>query len=151
MTFRTEGSKYQQTKDLDIKEIAKLVRADLAAAQKDGRITRDARLSVKIKRYSGGQDMTVTAKYPYPIRVSSEVTEAQREEGLSWPWLVRRVVVNKEACEAIMAEYNYDDSDAQSDYFNVNFYAHTSEEGTAEGEAVESSTQERFLASLGAA
>lgn len=126
---KTVGSKYEAVQELDIKEIAKLVRADIAAAQKDGDLTPDAKFSVKISRFSGGQSMTVEASYPYSVRVSDVREAEQRDAGFIYPWMPRHVVANKEACEAIMAAYNYDNCDAMSDYFDVNFYAHTREKG----------------------
>jgi hypothetical protein len=50
------GSKYEETKDLDIAEVAKLVRKDLAA------LKLPVKPSVRISRYSGGQSLDVHLK-----------------------------------------------------------------------------------------
>ena len=56
---REQGAKYEETQDLDIAGVAKLVRADIKAAKKDGNLPAAMKVSVKISRYSMGQSLTV--------------------------------------------------------------------------------------------
>jgi hypothetical protein len=120
----TRGTKYEATKGLDIKAIAKLVRGDLAAAVADGDLPAGSSASVRIQRYSGGQSITVELAIPGPFRRSPEQTEASRARGLLKPWLTRAAYAAEGVVEAILATYNFDRSDSQSDCFNVRFYSH---------------------------
>lgn len=106
------GNRYQRNQD--IVKIAKLVRQDIKEAVSNGRLP-NAKYSVRTKRYAGGQSMLV------------EVLDA----GLpTWNYIdrdcagnqVRRAVNDR--VENLMAAYNYDGSDSQTDYFHVNFYTH---------------------------
>lgn len=117
----TEGSKYQATSDLDITEIAKLVRTDLKAAQVAGTLPADATFAVRISRFSGGQslDVDITGMSDAWIYVDPSEQHGRVDE-----------IFTAEAREAtrtaarIVNAYNYDGSDIQSDYFNVRFYGH---------------------------
>jgi hypothetical protein len=120
------GSRYER--GLDVAEIAKRVRADIKAAVKSGELPA-AKYSVRIARFSGGRSLDVTIdQVPFPIvneeRIKQDVLEPHayhdRTLGLfsdDAQKLLKRV-------EAIVAAYNFDGSDIQSDYFHVNFYGH---------------------------
>jgi hypothetical protein len=97
MMTKTIGTKYEQTKDLDIAQIAKLVRQDIAAEVKAGLLPK-VKYSVRISRYSMGQSLDVT------------IGQADRSP-------IQRI-------EAIVFAYNYDGSDSQTDYFDNRFYTH---------------------------
>jgi hypothetical protein len=120
----TKGSKYEATRELDIKAIAKLVRGDIAAAIADGDLPAGSSASVRIERYSGGQSINVTLAIPGPFRRTPEQTEASRARGLLKPWLSRSAFAAEGVVEAILAAYNFDRSDSQSDYFHVRFFSH---------------------------
>ena len=120
--FVTEGNKYQETKDLDIKDIAKLVRADIKATVKANNLPQ-GKYSVTISRYAGGQSMSVyvsdtqliidNPEYNYMTHPGSEryTPEAQA---------MRKTV------QEIANAYNFDDCDSMTDYFHVNYYVHVS-------------------------
>jgi len=95
------GDQYEQGRD--VADIAKLIRADLKAAQGVGGLPAGLKFSVKISRFSGG--------------VSCDV----RVQGMSRSDPGSRDVEN--AITAIVNAYKRDRSDSQSDYWNVNFYS----------------------------
>lgn len=127
------GKNYRSTKDFDIKDIAKLVREELAIEFPSGKF------SVKIERYSGGQSINVkildvgynpfTDKYSkslesgeswdsfYDREIRSISANTQREA------IYKKDVINLEKkAESILQQYNYDTSDSMTDYFNVRYY-----------------------------
>jgi len=59
MTNEFRGGNYAATCHLDLAEIAKLVRADIKAAQRDATLPADAVFRVRIQRYSMGQSLNV--------------------------------------------------------------------------------------------
>lgn len=111
------GSKYNR--DLDIAQIAKLVRADIKAAVKEGTLPKGFKASVRISRYSMGQSLNVTVKAAPGVTIMNPLRLAHEESGS------REVMTRDELLDtvkSIVDAYNYDGSDSQSDYYNVNFY-----------------------------
>jgi hypothetical protein len=121
----TVGAKYNT--DLDIKEIAKLVRKDIKAAVKAGSLPKEMKVSVRVKRYSGGQSLNLNVK-SFP-------------GGFLNPAYVKAVKVNPHLCyteyppryylhvsralttlDNLANAYNYNNSDTMVDYFDVNYY-----------------------------
>lgn len=120
----TYGSKYN--KDLNIKAIAALVRADIKAAVKDGALPA-AKYSVRLERFSGGRALDVTVSgLPFEL-LNEERALADHDAPRAFSRInlhsVGAMSVERQL-ERIMAAYNFDGSDIQSDYFHVNFYAH---------------------------
>ena len=110
---RTYGESYEATKDLRLKEIAKLVRKDLKAEFGPG-----WKFSVRTRLYSGGQSLDVDVKAsPTPLR------GARTEEH---GWFTPEGVKAHEAISAILDAYNYNGSDLLTDYHDVRFYSHIS-------------------------
>lgn len=101
MSYKFTGSKYQETKDLDVAEIAKLIRTDLKQAFSE------YKFSVRIERFSMGQSINVIIK---ETDINDRFSD-QAEE------LVKEV-------KEIIEQYNFDDSDMLSDYSHVRFYSH---------------------------
>lgn len=58
----TTGDRYAATAGLTTTEIAKRIRADLKAAQKDGELDAALRFSVRTAYFAGGSEITVTVK-----------------------------------------------------------------------------------------
>lgn len=118
------GSKYAATKDMDLRDIAKLVRADLKTIVKRG-----FKLSVRIDRYSMGQSLDVrVVAVPASFRVLNAERFAleQRDPhgyhgGL--PWISDEAKALREEIEAIVRAYNYDGSDTMTDYYHVRFHS----------------------------
>lgn len=118
------GIKSHATEDLDIAELAKLVRQDLKAALAAGELPR-GKYRVRISRYSMGQEMAISladtgkswciakACHAYQDRAPS----AAYADGFTTEY--HQVV---EKLEAIANAYNYDKSDSQTDYFDCNFH-----------------------------
>lgn len=102
----TVGSKYEATKRLDIKEVAKLVRADIKQAIKDDVLPK-GKFRVNIRRYTGGQSMDIFIPKehcgPYP---DGKLHKGRRIAGVLYD---------------IGNAYNYDDSDPMSDYHCAKF------------------------------
>jgi hypothetical protein len=123
MYEKTTGTKYQAGRD--IAEVAKLVRKDLKAAQVAGELPTDATFAVRVDRFSGGQSLDVTIigmpdswTYNQPGLEPNyaEYIPAHGGQTDQATAAVRKI-------ERIVFAYNYDGSDIQSDYFNVNFYS----------------------------
>lgn len=98
--YHTVGSKYEETENLDIKEIAKLVRKDIKSAFPT------FKFSVTIERYAMGQALHVVAK--------DTGIDRHTEEGKAFVQALRQIT----------DQYNYDDSDTMQDYHHVRFYCH---------------------------
>lgn len=98
--YHTIGSKYEETKYLDITQIAKLVKADLWEK------FIEFKPSVRIQRYSMGQSLLITLKATY-------IREGHNRE------IETRI---KREVTKITDQYNFDDSDSMSDHFHVRFY-----------------------------
>ena len=163
------GKKY--SKDIDIVEIAKLVRAYIKEAVSAGDLPA-AKYGVRIERYSGGRSLNIDVKNgEFPLlsekRVRFELENPNRYPGdnpdpevRSWMSVEAQRVQG--ALMTIAAAYNFDGSDIQSDYFHVNFYVHVRFDHTNEeaernlirdaleaAKAPKESEQERYLGSLG--
>jgi hypothetical protein len=91
------GSEYWSTRDLDIRDIAKLVRKACAHELGD-----DLIVSVRISRYSGGQSINVTGR---------------RRKGSD-----RDRVMLEHQMRCIADRYNYDFSNPMYDYFSKRFF-----------------------------
>ncbi len=123
-----KGSKYAETRDLDLAEIAKLVRVDIKAAVKAGDLPKGIKTSVRISRYSMGQSLNVTIKEcpglmvanPDRVRFDSDDPHGHTMLLLLSPDALEVLGVVQD----IMDTYNYDSSDPASDYYNVRFYGH---------------------------
>ena len=98
------GSKYEQVKDLDIKEIAKLIR-------KDFKKFKDCKLNVSISRSANCQSLWVKLKKcSDPNKLTQDYVT---------PNFYKQI-------EDIVNQYNFDKSHLPSDYSHVNFYWHMS-------------------------
>lgn len=99
--YKTVGNKYEETKDLDIKDIAKLVRADFKEAYPE------YKFSVRIERFSMGQAINVEV---FNTGIDNRWEEEDKEL--------------QSKLKQIIEAYSYDDSDAMTDYFHTRFYNH---------------------------
>lgn len=112
--YHTIGAKYEETKDLDIKEIAKLVRADIKKEFPD------IKTSVTIERYSMGQSLNVrvTESDTQLKNYSYDHTFKTNPQGMT-----ERGKEVKQGITNIVEAYNFDDSDSMSDYYHVRFHS----------------------------
>lgn len=115
MKINTEEQKGEETKNFNIKDIAKLVRKDLKET-----FGKDFKFSVTISHYSMGQSLNISIltsprNYLNPIRVKDTNSDESIyiKEGFE--------VLDK--VESIVNQFNYDNSDSMTNYFDVNFYS----------------------------
>lgn len=119
------GEKYDR--DLDVVAIAKLVRADIKAAIKAGKLPRGTKTSVRTSRFSGGESLTVVIKSVPGARVLSrrrmqlELDDPHRSYHLE-PLYSKEGKRILGVVENIVKAYNRDDSDIDTDYWSVHFY-----------------------------
>ena len=119
---------------LDVKDIAKLIRKDLKKEFGKGN-----KFSVRISRFSGGQSIDITAKQVTDDLVYSykELYERNNLERLQWDNPDLYEYLNKlyqkqqfltddvrKTIKAIVDQYNYNESDPYTDYYDVGFYSH---------------------------
>jgi regulator of PEP synthase PpsR (kinase-PPPase family) len=112
----TIGSKYQEVKNLSVKEIAKLVRKDLKQFN-------DCKFSVTSDRNS----ITVYLMDSSLDKLTSN--EDYKETG------IRFVVFEKDfgnKLKEILNQYNYNKSDIMTDYSDVKFYSYIYRDGQLE-------------------
>lgn len=119
--MKTTGTKYDSTRD--IKEIAKLVRQDIKAAVKAGDLPK-LKASVRISRYSMGQSLDVEIKevdcpVANPDRVADDLLGVHPP---NHKLCTDEAYAVKDKVQVLVDEYNYDNSDSMTDYFDVNFY-----------------------------
>lgn len=136
------GSKYKETKHLDVAQIAKLVRGEIKAAVKAGTFPKGLKASVRIERYSGGQSINVRIENfgegvvaLNPARVKWEMDNPHAYPGGAPERMTvgaKRILAE---IESMLQAYNFDDSDIMTDYFHVRFYGHASVDWEYEAEA----------------
>lgn len=115
-----------------------MVRKDIQSAIKSGNLP-EMKVSVKIKRFSGGSSIDAkikdasfpiaNAEYYERIALGEENTHAHMQNCNP---LSDEARIAMKQIEQIINEYNFDGSDMMSDYFNVNFYSHVSTEWAIE-------------------
>lgn len=148
--FKSVGSRYHETKRLDVADIAKLIRKDIKAAIKRGEIPK-IKTSVRIERFSMGSSIDVKVKsVPEGFRVINPEWVKDRVFRPHDP--PRTNVLSQEAqdlqdkIERIRESYGYDNSDPMTDYFHVRYYGKTEfchELRGAEVNQIKSEIQER--------
>lgn len=126
----TYGSNYDR--QLDIKEIAKIIRKEIRLRVKTGALPQ-IKASVRIDRFAGGQSIDIYIKETdFPV-LNPERVRFEQENPHSLPPakldiytpMGRQVL---DTLEALLQSYNFDGSDSMTDYFHVNFYGHASYE-----------------------
>jgi len=117
--YGSEGSQYQATKHLNVKEVAKLVRNDLKDPVFEG-----LKFSVRIDRFAGGQSLDVTVM-DAPADFVVENPNYDRNDHRSSRYSDNAVALLK-VVERVVNKYNYDDSNGMIDYFSTNFYSSVS-------------------------
>ena len=125
-----EGPKYDNT--LDVKEIAKRVRAEIKAAKKDGRLPKDFKASVRISNFSMGCSLSATiVAVPEDWTIVNPAWRAaydanDRGRYYNLKRYGERLMAALELLQGFVSAYKMDDSDSMTDYFCVNFYDHVS-------------------------
>jgi hypothetical protein len=118
------GSKYNETSHLSISEKAKLIRAELKTAYPK------VKFSVTTSKYSGGCSLDVEIKAVDSNPFSPEYNEflSSNKQLDEWNFSKEKYsavfLAMKTNLKSIVEQYNFDDSDTQSDYYSVAFYSH---------------------------
>jgi len=116
------GSKYNR--DLDIAEIAKLVRSEIKDRVKKGAFPK-GKYAVRISRYSDGRSLNITVSGIDPKFgiLNPEFYAEERRNPHAYRYENPRSKLLDDL-KAIATAYNYDRSESQVDYFDTNFYLH---------------------------
>lgn len=130
----TRGAKHDATRNLDITEIAKRMRADVKAL----RLPKGIKVSVRCDRFSGGQSIDMRVTVPESFIFHSEAMASWHKQfgDRKLPPLSREEQMSAEYNElkakldAIHGAYNRDNSDSMTDYFDVRYYGHVTIEGS---------------------
>ena len=120
------GSKYLATRDLSIKDIAKLVRADLKEkySVKDG-----WKFSVRTSFFAGGCSISVDIKAaPFvdivnPLYLEWEKSIPTGCHDSDPKHYIEEIYNCMDCINNILEAFNYDHSDSMVDYFDVRFYS----------------------------
>lgn len=121
-----EGAKYDPS--LSTTEIAARIRAEVKDAVRAGKLPRGLKVGVRSSSYSGGSSINIVIKRaPFvvlnPARAAWEASNPHAYPGdCSESRYTAEASRVADAITAIAHAYNFDHSDAQSDYFHVNFY-----------------------------
>jgi hypothetical protein len=147
------GSKYES--GLDVAEIAKRIRSEIKAGVKAGELP-NAKYSVTISRYSGGQSLNVSIdNVPFAIaneaRVRRDVLEPYAYHSENLPLHSDEAAALLKRVEVIVGAYNFDGSDSQSDYFHVNFYGDVKFAWSGQEKRETDALRAKYLAERGAA
>ena len=114
--YKFTGEKFNR--DLDVKEIAKLIRKELKGIS-------GLKTSVRIERYSMGRSINVSIKECGFNPMNPERIKAEKENphvSIDLSIYTKQGSDLKDKIQSIVDQYNFDDSDSMTDYFNVNFY-----------------------------
>jgi len=122
------GNKYEETKHLDVKEIAKLIRSDITSGKKDGSLPKELKTSVRIERFAGGQALRLEITSLGDIELFSDLAKEHiKETGSLFQLAPNKTHTDEykeleDALTKIHNSYNFDNSDPMTDYFHVNYY-----------------------------
>lgn len=119
---RSYGNKYEETKDLDIVEVAKRVKKEIRKEFPG------FKPSVTTDKYSGGQSIRVEIKtVPEDFKIFNEEWVQLTHETGRMPHHLGRYTEEAKAflksIERMVGAYNYDGSDSMVDYFDVRYYS----------------------------
>ena len=137
------GAKHDATANLDIRDIAKRMRADIKALALPAGI----KTSVRLQRYSGGQaiDIRITA-LPSGFPLLSDAAASWKKQFPHRANDVPGAVVDHRSAEfhrlmqqleRIHGAYNRDNSDSMTDYFDCRYYGSVSLDWTVRRECEE--------------
>lgn len=110
-----QGSKFVASQNMDIKEIAVLLRREIFEAVKSNNLP-TGKYSVTIDRYAGGQSINIRIK-EFEFAVYEKSSQSNRT-------YTKVANLTLSALNKMLNAYNYDNSDPQRDYFDVRFYGH---------------------------
>jgi hypothetical protein len=131
------GSKFEATRSLDVKEIAKRMRADIKALG----LGAGFKCAVRIDRFSGGQSIDIRVTVPDDFKFWAEPRvswfkqfgDNGRFPGPMEDQYSPEFIAMKERLDAVHNSYNRDNSDSSSDYFCVRYYGSVNFDGMWQG------------------
>lgn len=135
-----QGAKYQDTRHIfGMAEINKLIRADIKLARQLGRIKGDpGALAIADPIGEAPECIKITVNSPYYGSINIVVRGVphgwgyvERPDGIGGALVDRPsddLVRLGIALRALGSEYNYDNSDAMTDYYDTRFYLHVGDE-----------------------
>jgi len=111
------GNKYQSVKSLTTTEIAKLIRKDIKKEHPE------IKTSVRTQYFAGGSSIDIyIMQTPFnPINPDFNFDDIFQNDHWTSQYIEEYIELEKDI-EAIHARYNYNNSDTQVDYFDVNYY-----------------------------
>ena len=139
MYERDYGYKYDEAKNLSVVDIAKLMRADVKQAKAHGLLGKDVKVSIRTERFAGGAAINIVITMPdaWIAQDDSKCAVGSMCEGMGWhhnrcdaaAHLSDEAEAAKMTVQRIHDAYNHDGSDAQIDYFDVNYYGSVTVDG----------------------
>jgi hypothetical protein len=130
MYEKTYGKKYDSS--LDAAVIAKKIRQDIKAAVKAGDLPKGLKTSVRLQRYAGGRSIDIKivhcpVQFVNLARVAWEIENPHKAPffpvgAIEEHRYTEEARVLHGRLKAIHEAYNFDGSDIQTDYSNVNYY-----------------------------
>lgn len=134
-----KGSKYEQARRLGLAEIAKLMREDIKMSRKAGTLPAGAadlavvdpiadapaeiKVSIRSRYFSGGGAIDVTiSNVPAAWGWTEGEIDNDYNDGRVHKIATPAFAAYKAAIEQIHSAYNYDNSDAQVDYFERHYW-----------------------------
>ena len=115
-----EGSKYQKTENLDVVEIAKLVKKE--AQTKFPTLT----ISVSTQKFAGGCSIEVrinNVDFEIYSPEFKEYNKGSRDHFFEGEWYNEKAKEVLQQLKSIVNQYRYNDSNGMIDYFDTNFYS----------------------------
>lgn len=119
------GANYDETKDMNMSDVCKLIRKDIKKAIKAGDLPAELKTSVRLSRFSGGCSVSCTikawdGKIYNRTRLAAETLNPYRHSNLDYRTDEAVTLVNR--LQTIISSYNYDNSESMVDYFDNRYY-----------------------------
>jgi hypothetical protein len=115
-----EGAKYQQTENLDVVDIAKLIKKEAQAKFPS------LQLSIKTSRFAGGESIRLGIEGTNFEIHSEDFKECVKNDKFlpfGKPRFTEKATEVKKELEKVVNQYRYNDSNGMIDYFDTNFYS----------------------------
>jgi hypothetical protein len=136
---RWQGGKYQDTRHVYGADLNKLIRADIKLARQLGKIKADpGAVAIADPIGEAPEQIKITVRSPHYGSIDITVRNippawgyVQRPDGIGGKIVDRPsddLVRLGIALRALASEYNYDNSDAMTDYYDTRFYLHVQDE-----------------------
>ncbi len=112
-------------------EIARLIREDIKTAKKAGLLPKALKVSVRRDYFAGGSSIDcMITKAPFLCINPEYIAEYDANPHQFGNYEARPLTIDcyraLQVIQLIVDQYNYDNSDSMTDYFDVNFYDHVS-------------------------